>query len=66
MNWNFFRVCIHVIVAKLLYGSFTVFLQVIKDSLKAGSVTRQRIIISIIVQIAIVNGVEQIILENVE
>ena len=46
--------------------SFTVFMQIIKNSLRARSVKRQRIIISIIVQITIVNEVDQIILENIE
>ena len=61
-----FRVCFHAIVTKPLYGSFTVFLQIIKNSLETGSVKRQRIIISIILQIAIVDEMEQIIHENVE
>ena len=61
-----FRVCFHAIVTKPLYGSFTVFLQIIKNSLKTGSVKRQQILISIIVQIAIFDEMEQIIHENVE
>ena len=61
-----FRVCFHAIVTKPLYGSLTVFLQIMKNSLETGSVKRQLIIISIIVQIAIVDEMEQIIHENIE
>ena len=41
-------------------------MQIVKSTLKAGSIKRQQIIISIIAQIAIVDEMEQIIHENVE
>ena len=66
INWNIFVFAFIPIVTKPLYGSFTDVLQITKNSLKTGSVKRQRIIISTIVQIATVAEMEQIIHETIE
>ena len=64
INWNFFGFGF----MPLSPGQTIVWqsCKIIKNSLKTRSVKRQQIIISIIVQIAIVDEMEQIIHENVE